>query len=202
MEKKLEAIIVLGGWLTNEPKGKWRTMNFNEIDDEGLMSGDRVRVVATSYLYRKNPNLKVIVSGSQGRLNHVADCPTLSMVLKKELIELGVRSENIIEEPNSSGTYQQLKNSFAIIQKLNLTKVGIISNEYHLPRIEAFLEHVPHSNIQTGLISAEKIAVENDPKFWKKEIQNAYASDDMKKRVALEQKGVKDLKEGKYKLRT
>ena len=120
-------------------------------------------------------------------------------MLKKELIELGVNNENIIEEEKSTGTYQQLKNSLTIIQGLGLGRIGIVSNEYHLPRIRAFLEHVPHSNLWIELISAENIAIDNDPEYWKKEIENAYTSTDMKKRISLEQKGVQDLKDGKYK---
>ena len=200
MHSKMEVIIVLGGWFVQEPDGNWRTTNFKEAGDNLGMTGDRVRVVAASFLGKKYPKLKIMVSGSSGRLSHIEDCPTLSAVLKKELIELGVNPENIIEEEKSTGTYQQLKNSFEIVRRLNLSKVGIISNEYHLPRIEAFLEHVPNLNCQTELISAEKVAIDNNPEYWKKEIEDAYASEDMKKRIALEQKGVQDLREGKYKL--
>lgn len=196
----LEALVVLGGWLLRKSDGSWRTTDFKEIGDNLGMTGDRVRVVATAFLGKKYPKLKIIVSGSSGRLSHIEGCPTLSAVLKKELIELDVSPKNIIEEEKSTGTYQQLKNSFEIVQKLNFSKVGIISNEYHLPRIGAFLEHIPSLNCQIELISAEKVAIDNDPKYWKEEIEDAYNSEEMKKRVALEQKGVQDLKEGKYEL--
>ena len=199
MHSKMEVIIVLGGWFVQEPDGNWRTTNFKEAGDNLGMTGDRVRVVAASFLGKKYPKLKIMVSGSSGRLSHIEDCPTLSAVLKKELIELGVNPENIIEEEKSTGTYQQLKNSLTIIQGLGLGRIGIVSNEYHLPRIRAFLEHVPHSNLWIELISAENIAIDNDPEYWKKEIENAYTSTDMKKRISLEQKGVQDLKDGKYK---
>lgn len=200
MDQKLEVIIVLGGWLLREPDGSWRTMNFNEIDGEGNASGDRVRVVAASFLSKKDPNLKIIVSGSQGRLSHVKDCPTLAAVLKKELIGPGVNPRNIIEEDKSTGTFGQLKESLGIAEKLKFLRVGIISNDYHLPRIGAILEHLPNLNCRVELISAEEIAIKNDPEFWQKEVKDAYSSEAMKKRIALEQKGVKDIREGKYKL--
>lgn len=198
---RLDVLIVLGGWLVQEPDGKWRTTNFSELDGEGNISGDRVRVVAAALLYKRYPNIKIIVSGSRGRLSHLADCPTLSAILKKELIELAVKPESIIEEDRSSGTYQQLKNSYEIAKKLRLSAVGIVSNEYHLQRIRAFLERIPGIYWPgLELISAEKIAIENDPDQWEQEIKTVYASNAMEKRIALEQKGVQDLKEGKYKL--
>lgn len=198
MNQKLEIIIILGGWLFRESGGKWRTMNFNEIDDEGLVSGDRVRVVAASYLSKEKTNLKILVSGSKGRLSHT-DCPTLAAVLKRELVELGVDPRNIIEEDGSTGTFGQLKESLGIAKKLKFSRVGIVSNEYHLPRIRKILERIPDLSCQIDLISAEKIAIQNDPEFWKQEVEDAYASEAMKKRIALEQKGIQDLQDGKYK---
>jgi hypothetical protein len=201
MDKKLEAVIVLGGWLFREPDGHWRTMNFGELDGEGLESGDRVRVVAAAFLAKADPSLKIIVSGSKGRLDHVDDCPTLASVLKKELTDLTISPENIIEEDRSTGTLDQLRKSLAIIKKLKFSGIGIISNRYHLPRVGAFLERMPDIN-WPGLkfISAEEIAIKNDPESWEAEIKTAYASAGMKKRIAMEQNGIKDLREGKYRL--
>ena len=139
MKIKLEALVVLGGGLFQEPNGSWRTTNFDEAGDEYGELGDRLRVIAASYLYKESPHLKLIVSGGRGQLAEIPDCPTLSVVLKKELIELDISSENIIEENSAYNTYQQLKNSLAVVRKLNLSEAGIISNEYHLPRIKAFL---------------------------------------------------------------
>jgi hypothetical protein len=199
MDTKLEVLIVLGGGLFRESNGIWRTTNFNETGDEYGELGDRLRVVAASYLSKEHPRLKLIVSGGKGQLIEIPGCPTLSAVLKKELIELSISSENIIEENTAYNTYRQLKNSLAIIRKLNLSQVGIISNEYHLPRVGAFLEYIPRTNIYVELLSAENILINKAPEDWKQYIQNAYASEAMKKRIALEQSGIKDLREGRYK---
>lgn len=198
MNLQMEVLIVLGGGLFKEPDGNWRTTNFTERDEYGSL-GDRIRVIAASYLSKDNPNLKLLVSGGKGQLTEISDCPTLAVVLRRELIELGVNPQNILEENTGYSTYGQLKNSSAIIHKLNFSRVGIISNEYHLPRIAAFLEHIPYPNYHIELISAEKILIERAPEKWKKYIEDAYASEEMKRRIALEQKGIQDLKDGKYK---
>lgn len=197
---ELNVLIVLGGGLFQEPSGNWRTTNFNESGDEYGELGDRLRVVAASHLAKDNPNLKLIASGGSGQLTEIPGCPTLSVVLKKELIELGIKEENIIEEGAAYNTYQQLKNSLALVLELNLSRVGIVSNEYHLPRIAAFLEYIPRPQIYIELISAEKILVSKDLENWKENIRKAYKSEGMKRRIALEQKGIRDLREGKYKL--
>lgn len=196
---KLECLIVLGGGLFKDLSGNWRTTNFDEPGDEYGALGDRLRVVAASYLSKADPGLKLIVSGGKGQLTEIPGCPTLSVVLKKELIELGVDPENIIEENTAYNTYQQLKNSLAIVQKLNLSQIGIISNEYHLPRITVFLEYIQKSNIHVELVSAENVLIDKAPDDWKQYIQDAYESETMKKRIALEQKGIRDLRDGKYK---
>ncbi len=196
---ELEVIIVLGGGLFRESNGNWRTTTFDEGDEYGKL-GDRLRVVAASYLSKDDPNLKLIVSGGKGQLTEIPGCPTLSVVLRKELIELGISAENIIQENTAYNTYQQLKNSLALVQELNLYQVGIISNEYHLPRIAIFLESIPRPKIHIKLISSEKILIDKDPANWESYIRNAYASEAMKQRITLEQKGIQDLREGKYKL--
>ena len=118
METKLEVIVVLGGGLFRDQNGTWRTTNFNEGDEYGKL-GDRLRVVAASFLSKEHPDLKLIVSGGKGQFAEVPDCPTLAVVLKKELTDLGVSPDNIIEESTSYNTFIQLKNSLAIIQKMN-----------------------------------------------------------------------------------
>lgn len=194
----MEVLIVLGGGLFKESDGNWRTTNFTEGDEYGSL-GDRLRVVAASYLSKDDPNLKLLVSGGKGQLAEIPDCPTLAVVLRGELIKFGVNAKNILEENTGYTTYGQLKNSLAIVHKLNFSRVGIISNEYHLPRIAAFLKHIPCPNCHTELISAERILIERAPEEWKRYIEEAYQSEDMKKRIALEQKGIQDLKDGKYK---
>ena len=84
---KLEVLIVLGGGLFREPNGVWRTTNFNEAGDEYGKLGDRLRVVAASYLGRNNHDLKLIASGGRGQLTEIPGYPTLSTILKKELVD-------------------------------------------------------------------------------------------------------------------
>ena len=53
-------------------------------------------------------------------------------------------------------------------------------------------------NIQ--YLSAEEILLEHDRKRWHEMIEQAYESEAMQKRIKLEEKGIRELREGKYKL--
>jgi len=202
MNKK--AIFILGGAL-NQVGGRWRTTGFQDGDEFGV-TGDRLRVIAAEYLYQDNPDLKIIVSGGRGQYQGRSEMPTIAEVLKQELIERGVPSGNIILEDKSGNTWEQLQALKSLLAQKKINDVAIISNEYHLPRIKAMIENLDLGLAQMlqenkiKLLAAEQVLVERKPE-WKKEIDEAYQLPGMAERIALEQKGVQDIKEGKYKIK-
>lgn len=205
MNKK-EAIIILGGGLIKDEDGSWRTTNFNEQGDKFGVSGDRLRIIAGSYLYKDNTNLIIVASGGKGQLKNIPDTPAVSEVMKKELIELGVPVKKIVLENNSDNTWQQLQELKKIINKMELNKIIIVSNKWHLARIQAMIEKDEKlinmfNKGEIELASAEYVVVKYEPKKWKKVIDSVYSSEKMKKRIALEEEGVQEIKEGKYKFK-
>jgi len=199
-----KAIVILGGGLIKDKNGSWRTTNFNEGDNFGA-SGDRLRVVAGSYLYKDSPQL-IIASGGKGQYKDIPGAPAVAEIIKKELIKLDVLSEDIFLENNSGNTWQQLQELKKIINKMELNKVIIVSNRWHLPRVQTMIEKDQElantfNKGQIKLVSAEDVVIKYEPEKWKKIIDSAYNSKEMKKRIALEKKGVREIKEGKYKLR-
>lgn len=203
--KKKTAIVILGGGLKKDETGQWRTTNYDEPGDNFGVSGDRLRVVAAGYLYKNNPEQIIIASGGKGHLKDIPDAPTVAEVLKKELIELGIPEEVIIKE-NSGNTFQQLQELKKIINKKGLKNIGLLSNEWHLPRIKAMLEQFKELKqifdlTKVEFLSAEKICLEYDRETWQEIIEQAYQNEELKKRIELEQKGVQDIKKGRYKIK-
>ena len=204
------AIAVLGGNLVKDQSGKWRTTNFEEGDIFGAL-GDRLRVVAAHKFYighqKTNPNLSIIVSGSNERVDPEGAAPPIAEILKKELIELGVAPDRILEDKKSTGTRQQLEGLEKLSAKLNLESVAVLSNQYHLPRILAIIEHDPlFVNLKKMLeakklilVSAEKVLLDHDCVNWEQIITRAYESDSMKQRIKLEEDGVRQIQSGAYK---
>ena len=198
-------IIVMGGRLNKGKDGKWRSSSFNEGDKFGVV-GDRLRIFASYYLHLSNPSLVFITAGGLGQLKGVPGVPTLAEEYKNELVELGVPGRKIIEEKKSNNTYQQLRNSLALAVSKNFVNIGIISNRYHLPRIKAMVDCGPGlkkfaKSLNIKYLSAEKIVLKFENVHWQDEISKAYSGQAMKERIALERKGIKNIKEGKYKFK-
>jgi hypothetical protein len=204
-EKTETAIIILGGGLIKDGN-KWRTTNFEEKGDEFGALGDRLRVLAGSYLFKDIQGSKIICSGGKGQLKDCKDAPTVAEVLHNELVELDIPDGDIIKEEISGNTFEQLAGALKIIEEKKYERVMIISNEYHLPRIKTIIENFPElrkgfSSFNLELESAEKILVNRDSENWKEAIKKAYKSDNMKKRIKLEEQGVRNIREKRYKIR-
>ncbi len=209
MSSRLDAVVILGGGLKKDKTG-WRTTNFNEGDNFGAL-GDRLRVEAGYLSYvdncKFNADLLILTSGGKGQLKNIAGAPTIASVLKKELLGLGVPPGAIITEEKSGNSYQQLKELAAIISSSGWNQVAIISNRYHLPRVRAMIESFRDLDLlktllfdgNLKLLSAEEVLIDKEPKKWRDSIAATYQSQSMKERIALEQKGVEQIKAGSYK---
>jgi len=208
--KKIRAIVILGGAMVKEGN-KWRTTNFNEGDNFGIQ-GDRLRVEAGRYLFKdnkKSSDFLIVVSGGKGQLEAIPDAPTLAELLSQELMELGVDPKIILAEKQSANTYQQLKELAGLVSQNRFLKLEIISNEYHLPRIEAMIECAPGlENLKLMfsagdliLESAEKIVLNHERPKWESIIKNAYQSEAMQARIHLEEQGVNQIRSGSYRFK-
>ena len=199
MTVKKRAIAVLCGESIRNSDGTWRTARFTEGDKFGVL-GDRMRVLAANYLYQDNPQLIIALGGKGQRANDKTALPA-SIVIKKELQELGVPKKDIITEKESSSTFTSLKMLKSIIAKFNLKDVILISNKYHLPRIKAMIEVVKElHDTNITLIEAEEVVISHDQKM-RREIKLAYKSKAMQKRILLEQQGIRDIYEGQYRFK-
>ncbi|MEK7067678.1 MAG: YdcF family protein [Patescibacteria group bacterium] len=201
-EKKM--LYILGGGLVKEG-GRWCTTNFNEGDNFGA-SGDRLRVVAGKYWHGDNPDKLIIVSAGKGQYRDIPDAPTIAEVMKQELIALGVAASIIEKEEESGNTWQQLQMAKKIIAAKGLDKLFIMSNQWHLPRVQAMLGADEELNNlfregKIALISAEELLLKHASAEWKEIIQVAYQSEALRARIALEQKGIRQIKTGAYNLK-
>jgi len=207
-QKIKTGIFVLGGWLTND-NGKWRTVNYLEkikAKESGGLYGDRLRVIAASYLYYQNPEIEIIVSGGKGQLAGIKNIPNVAEVMRYELIELKVPSKNILLETKSGNTYEQLAELKKIVNKLKLDNVIILSNQYHLSRIKAMIKYLSELKpllkiTKIQFKSAEEICLKHDKNKWQTLINKANKSKQMRETIKLEKQGIKQIKNGTYNLK-
>ncbi len=211
--KRDQIIVILGGYIVKDARsGRWRTTNFEEHDPK-IALGDRLRMVAGSILYKHwhaltvNPKLKIVVSGEKGELRGVPGAPTVASVNENELVALGILWSTIIREEQSNTTYEQLVELTKLLETIPDGLVAIISNRYHLPRIQAMIEIArPLAPLKDfldrgalTLVSAEDVCLAHDWAAWEGVITRAYASEAMGKIQANEARGVEDIRQGRYK---
>jgi hypothetical protein len=197
MKQRDAALLVLGGWPCQDSQGVWRSSLF-----AGGGMGDRLRVEAAALLYRASPRL-VVVSGGKGKLAHLPEVPACASVLRRELLELGIPAEDIFEETQAANTYEQLQSIKVLLAHFSISTLRILSNRYHLPRIEAFLDNDSELRAwkASGRIEpaeAEDILLQCDESRWHSLITEAYNSPAMQQRIAEEAKGVRDILAGAY----
>lgn len=195
----------MGGGLINDG-GVWRTTNYDEGDKFGVI-GDRAMVVAASLLFKNETGLLLVALGGRGQFAGSLSVPCVAEVIKKELIDLGVTLESILEEKESANTYQQLFKIQEIWQKENFASGRIISNKLGIKRILAMINYKEElsklkillRNKLIRVIASEEILLKFQPKIWRSVIEKAYASPAMARRIALEEQGTRQVKDGTYK---
>ncbi len=198
MEEK-EALVVLAGGFS-QVDGRWISRRFG---DDGMgPPGSDLRMLAGAYLYQDDPRRMVITSGGRGSLdNLLPPGMTMAGIIKQELIDHGVKEEAIIEEDQSTTTYSQLVALKAIVSRHKFSKLILVSNSHHLPRVEAMLKYGPGlRDIETisSTASADSVVIRKDP-AWKKIIEENYVTEPLKTMIANEGPGIEQIKNGTYK---
>jgi len=198
-----DIIYILGGDVLKDGK-EWRSLSFGDKGRKDGGLGGRQRVDAARVLYNNSHESKhLVVSGGKGRLQNNEKAPTIAEIIKVELIKDGVPPGSILKEESSNNTHQQLQELKKLQKKYNWDRIQVLTSTYHIPRVEAFIEtDTDLSNwLKAGIISiasAEDVLIGDDEKKWKEMITKAYSSDEMKRRLYLEKKGLLAIKDGKY----
>ena len=194
---------ILGGSAVKSPEGGWHTTDFSEGDIFGIL-GDYVRPKAAAVLFRAKKINHIVVLGGKGQLSNKPGAPYISEVIRDELIDDGVPQDRIETERKSGNSLEQLMACATIVKKRkwNPGDVGLLSNDYHLPRLQAMMETFESLKIlrDCELISAEAVLMEYQSEEWREIINTAYRSKSMKLRMVLEKKGVEDIQSGKYRI--
>jgi hypothetical protein len=195
-------IVVFPGGFSRNKDGLWHSAHFGEKAEAGP-TGSYVRIAAAAILAKANPATTVVVSGGRGTADKILPPGLfLSAIMKKELVTQGVNGDRIFEESKSGTTYQQLLAIAELFAKHHWESIQLVSNHYHLPRIRSMIENFPELAPLRSIVqyvSAEEVVLGEDPGVWQAAIDKAYDSEDFKKIISLEKKGVEDIMAGTYK---
>lgn len=187
-------LFILSGSLRKDVAGVWHTTMWGD-QSEFLVLGDRLRIEAGALLYKHNPETQIVVLGGCGTLC-VAGAPVMSSVMKRELVELGVPADTITEESITRNTMEQVRYIQSLVTShLPSGELVILSNQYHLPRIQAML-----GASSAKLLGAEDVLLQYDPEKWRGVIETAEQSSRMKEIIAAERQGVEAWRKGEYRV--
>jgi len=202
-------IVILGGGLHKNEHGVWQTNSYEDLGDNFGLDGHRLRVEAAAFILEDNPASVILASGGKGQYEDLPDSVPLSAVIKKELVEIGVLAEKIVEEDQSGSSYRQLTALDKLILENRWDKVQIISNGWHFPRIKAMIEFCEELKSLRNLMNegklllcdADQILLDRGDPHWKTVIERTVASAAYRDRVEIEKKGVEQIRNGTYKFR-
>jgi uncharacterized SAM-binding protein YcdF (DUF218 family) len=173
--RKLNAIVVLGGDLISVeaiPKiprpfidADVRSMDWTESDVGGACPSYE-RVLAASLAWQLNPKLVLIVSGGKSNVPHTNITITTARIIRLELEALGVAPNYILEEGESSNTFEQISNCGKILDSTRLNglgRFGILSMGWHLTRLRIAMSHQSDTSFDDGVfLSAERLLVNGE----------------------------------------
>ena len=156
----VDAVIVLGSGLKSLPDEK------DQLNLHGKM-----RTIAAYELYRLGKAKEIIVTGGvpigEGYDRSMADAE------KEYLVDiLEVKPDDVIKEPSESSesTIENFENIIPVLQSKNIKTAIIISNGYHIPRVEALFKKISAQHglsIEAVGIPAEEILLERSPHYKK-----------------------------------
>lgn len=200
-----DAIVVLAGGIKRDVSGRWVSTELTAADNELCAPGGKLRVLAAAALATTYPNAAVVASGGKGYdvpKDAPEDRPMLAEIVRDELLECGVPGNRIMLEQNSNTTYQQLQELETVVAQRNWRSVIVVTNRYNLARLRAMLEaKFPKLIKPVKPVSAEEILLENEPVRWGAAFGEAYGSGFMAERIAKEEQGVSQIKDGTYQFR-
>ncbi len=186
-----DAIVIFSAGIVATRTGDWRPTTYEDSDSFGTLGGyDRVR--AAVLLAKKYPRA-CLVTTSRRMTN---ESPTLAGVYAEELCRLGVSAECIIKEEDSINTSTAVENIVRLAVLRGWRKIIFLSSEFHLPRIQAFL-NILKSDISVVSVSSESVLAQSDKTFTKSFmiIKNTSA---YRTRLVAEERGIKAIKDGSY----
>jgi uncharacterized SAM-binding protein YcdF (DUF218 family) len=196
-----DAIAILAGSVKRSGE-QWVSTGLTEEDDVYGAPGQVLRVAAGIMLAQKYPKALLVPSGGIGYDHRDAAQPLLSEVMRDELIAGGVTASRILLEKESNSTFQQLRELEKLAAKHAWKRLLIVTNRWHVPRVEAMLSaKFPDLKRYTHLYGAEEVLVQFSPEEWKSAIDDAYAREFLRRRIELEEEGIRQIKTGTYRFK-
>lgn len=213
---ELDVITVQSAGLRKTDEGAYAPTLYNDGDDFGMLGG-HMRVLAAQELYWEQPAIPfVFCNGKSAKqiAKFGPDVPSDAEIYAAAF-EQGVRNDprahspgatplnlDIFLEDTSVNTVASIGNLIMLCAANNWQRMGLVSSDYHIPRIRALcgliFEKLDDTPVDITFISAETVLKELRPGVYDTEIDAAYKSPSALERIKNEQNGCNDIAAGRY----
>lgn len=127
----LEGLIIFGGsWSKPEQPADCIIVLGALVEGETPSPTLRYRL-ETAYQYLVAfPEVKAVVSGGQGNREDISEAEAM----KRYLVSKGIAPERLVLEDASTDTYENLRNSFALLGNDKKLKICVVTSDFHMFR--------------------------------------------------------------------
>lgn len=198
----LDAVIVLGAFMKKSSQG-WKIPTYIE-EDPGKIVGGHSRAIAVRQLFDERYAPRFIVTGGVQR-DTDKDASRADILANLITQKYGVPDDQVVPITTVGNTLGNLHDTVSYLERnkavLKKRKIGILSNDWHLPRAGIFFQDHPYftnNAIELVELSVEDILMRRSKRYkgWVEKVRN---SDAMKIRIELEAQGIEDYFAGRYK---
>lgn len=148
--EKPEYVIVLGGGITKNAE---------------LTDSVKQRIFLAADYLKSHPEAIAVVTGGTGPFSPCAE----SVVLKKELVNLGIESERILEEDQAKDTIDNFEFSAKLlarhknlpVEKILESPVTVITNDFHIARAERLAARMGFKDVYGKAATTPPVFVPN-----------------------------------------
>ena len=120
-----EAVVVLSGYVRAPD---------NQVPQADIGMDTTLRCLHAARLYRQGKPCLIVASG--GKVDPAAPGPTLAGVMRDFLRAEGVRGEDLLTEDQSSTTYENARDTSALLSERGLRRIVLVTSASHMPRAQ------------------------------------------------------------------
>ncbi|MBC7880776.1 MAG: YdcF family protein [Anaerolineae bacterium] len=129
---KAQAIVVLGGSIAF-PNSHHRDIELTDSSD---------RILHASRLYKAKKAPLILMSGGNIDFLGPSDLPPESQLMAQLAVEFGVPKEGLLTETTSRNTYENARNSLAVLQPKGIKQILLVTSAFHMPRSVAIFRKI------------------------------------------------------------
>jgi uncharacterized SAM-binding protein YcdF (DUF218 family) len=129
---KAQAIVVLGGSIAF-PNSHHKEIELMDASD---------RILKASRLYKAQKAPIILMSGGNVDFLGTSDVPPESQLMAELAVEFGVPKAVMLTETTSRNTYENAKNSWAVLQPKGIKQILLVTSAFHMPRSVAIYKKI------------------------------------------------------------